>query len=96
MSEVTDTTKSKVGGDEITTTVSTESILLAGILTESEYVRTVNTNTHNNDEAVQVSYVIVSYSGSDEASNFDMEDSFLWWTMKRLPIFMKNKTRLTS
>ena len=39
---------------------------IAGILTESKDSRTVNTNTHNNYETVQVSYVIDSYIESDE------------------------------
>ena len=50
-------------------------IFIAGILTESEYARTVNTNTNTYDKTLQISYLIYRYSYSDEGSNFDVEDS---------------------
>ena len=54
------TTRSKLGRDRITTTGGTGSILLSGILTEIEDERTFNTNTHTNDEILQVADVINS------------------------------------
>ena len=43
-------------------------------MTESEGARTVNTDKHNNDQTVQVTYIIDSDSDSDEGSNCDTED----------------------
>ena len=54
---------------------STGSILIDGMLAEGEYARTVNTNTHTNDEKVHVAGFIDSDSYSDEGSNCDTEDS---------------------
>ena len=45
------------------------------ILTESEYARNVNNNTHTNDETVRFSDVIDSDNDIDEGSNCDMEVS---------------------
>ena len=72
--EASATNQSELCGDGITTTGGTESILLAGILNKSEDTRTVNTNTHTNDEKVQVSDDICSDSESNEGSNCDTED----------------------
>ena len=70
LSEASAATRSELGGYLSTTTSGTGSILLAGILAESEYARTVITNSHNNDETVQVVDII----DSEESSNYDMED----------------------
>ena len=59
-------TRSKLCGDGSNTTGGTRSILIAGILTESEYARTVNTNTHTNNEIAQVLDAIDIYIESDE------------------------------
>ena len=64
MSESNATTRSKHGGYESTKIGGTGSILLAGKFTDSEDERTVNTNTHTNDETVQVVDVIDSDSDS--------------------------------
>ena len=53
----------------------TGSIFIAGISTESEDSSNINTNKYNNNETVQVSYVIDSDSSIYEVSNYDMEDS---------------------
>ena len=50
--EASATTTRKLGGDGSTTAGPTRSILLDGIWTEIEDTRTVNTNTHDNDETV--------------------------------------------
>ena len=71
--EASATTRRKLGGDGRTTAGATRSILLDGIWTEIEDTRTVNTNTHDNDETVQVADVINSERKSDEGSNCDME-----------------------
>ena len=52
MSEASAVTISELGEDGITTTGGNGSILFAEILTESEYKRNVNTNTHTNDEKI--------------------------------------------
>ena len=49
--------------------------MFAGIFTEIEDARTVNTNTHTNGEILQVEDVTYSDSESDEGSKFDMEYS---------------------
>ena len=54
---------------------STGSILIDGMLAEGEYARTVNTNTHTNDEKVHVAGFIDSDSYSDEVSNCCIENS---------------------
>ena len=74
LEEVIDTTKSKLGADGFTRTGGIVSILLAGILAESEHARKVNNNTHNNNEIVQASE-IDSDSRSNYGSNCDMEYS---------------------
>ena len=73
MSEASDVNRSEIGGDESTKTSGTGSILIYDLFDESEYERTVNTNTHNNDKTVQVADVIYSDSKSDEGSNWDMK-----------------------
>ena len=45
-------------------------------MNESEYPRSVDTYTNNNEETVQVAYVIETDTESDEFSNCDMEDSY--------------------
>ena len=62
LGETSVTIISNLGGDGSTTTGVAGWILLAGILTESEYSRTVNTHTHNNDKIVQIVDVIDSDS----------------------------------
>ena len=62
MSEASATTRRELVGDVSTTTGVTGSIFLAGILTESEDARNVNTNTHTNYE-------------TDEGSKFDIKCS---------------------
>ena len=57
------------------TTSGTGLILPGSIYTESEYARTVNTTTNNNDKVVKYADVIYSDSDCDEGSNYDMEDS---------------------
>ena len=47
--------------------------MIARILAESEYERNFYTNTHNNDETVQVAYIIDSDYDNDEGSKCDME-----------------------
>ena len=73
MIEASDTTIRKLDGDGISTTGSNGPMFLAG--NESEYARTVKTNTHTNDKTLQVADVIYSDSESDEGSNCCMEDS---------------------
>ena len=57
--------------DGSTETGGTGSILIDGILNEHEYSRNLNTTTQINDEKLQISYVIESYS--DEGSKLDLE-----------------------
>ena len=66
MSKASATTRIKLGVDGRTTTGGTISIFIAGILDESEDTRTVNTNTHTNDEKVNFSDVIDIDNESDE------------------------------
>ena len=69
LSEASDVNRSEIGGDGSTKTGGTGSILIYDLFAESEYERTVNTNTHNNDETVQVADVIYSDSESYKGSN---------------------------
>ena len=66
------------------------------ILTEIKYARTINTNTHTNDESVHVADIIGRDGDSDEGSNYNMEDSYFLYMMKILPVFAWKKTRGTS
>ena len=75
LSEASAKTRSELCGGVSTTNGGTGSILLSGILTESEYVRTVNTNTHINDKTLKVADVIDNDSEINEGSNYDMEYS---------------------
>ena len=74
LKEASDTTRIRIDGDGINTTDGTGSILLDGVLAKSEYLRTVNNATHNNNDTVQVACVIDNGSNSDEVSNCNMED----------------------
>ena len=76
MSEASVTTRSKLGGDGGTKYGGNRLIFLAVILTDIEDARTVNTNTHTNDETVTFADVISSDDEIDEGSNCDMEDSY--------------------
>ena len=59
------TTRSELGWYGRTKTGGTGKIFIAGILTEIEYARTVNTSTHTNDKTLQISYLIYRYNYSD-------------------------------
>ena len=62
MSESSVTTRSDTCGHGWNKTGGTVQIFIAGILTESEYASTGNTNTHTNDERLQISFLIHSYN----------------------------------
>ena len=75
MSEASVTTRSKLGRDGSNKYGGTRLIFLVVILTEIEDSRTVNTNTHNNDETVKFADIIDNDNEIDEGINCDMEDS---------------------
>ena len=96
MEEESDTNKSELGGYGSTKTGVTGSILLVGIYTESEYARTVNNNTHNNDGMVQIIDTIDCDSDSDEVLNAIWKVKLLWRMMNRSPISTRKDTGGTS
>ena len=71
LKEVNATTLSELGGDGSTTTSGTLWIWLDGILVESEYSRTINTDTHTNYDTVQVTDVVDSDSEIDKQADLN-------------------------